>query len=231
MSRWCRHPNRSAAKVTNVAAVSFRRLLIACRPTVMLRWSSRNVRGDELPSPTRSSADAYLPAVEFLFDWSVDRPESTDPSYNGELAIAAETVILAVQRELLERDSPLEPEVGFELGYARAWAIEALKDVSSAGAAKKTELRLTNGAPLTICTGFTQLGAAPFLGSIVDVPVIHRGEARVLRIPAPGCFAIFPDTTQTSRKAWRHWCDDCRPRMSQRPRKIARAHRRIVSGL
>jgi hypothetical protein len=35
-------------------------------------------------------------------------------------------VIVAVQRELLDRESPLEVSIGFELGYARAWAIFAL---------------------------------------------------------------------------------------------------------
>jgi len=166
-----------------------------------------------------------LPAAQRLFDWSNNRSEHRD------IAAAAETVILAVQQELLERDSPLDVEVAFELGYARAWAVFALCDVATKSEAKRTELRLTGGAPLTICTGFTHLEAAPFLGSMVDVPVIYRGESRVLRVPAFGCFAVFSDTTQTSRWPWRHWCDDCEPRNSQRPRKIARAHKRVVTGL
>jgi hypothetical protein len=177
-----------------------------------------------------------LPACERLFDWSNDLFSDT-----WGLAAAAEEVITAAQQELLGRESPLEPGVGFELGYARASAVFALCEVSTQSVAKSTELRLTDDAPLTICTGFTRLTIkrvieegeelryAPFLGSMVKVPVIHRNEPRDLYVPAFGCFAIFLDTTQKSRKAWRHWCDDCKASTSQRPRQVERAHRRVVA--
>jgi hypothetical protein len=166
-----------------------------------------------------------LSACERLFDWSNDRSDARG------LAAAAETLIVAVQHELTQRESPLEPSVGIELGYVRAWAVFALCDVSTASQAKRTELRLTDGAPLTICTGFTHLASAPFLGTIVEVPAIVHGEARVLHVPAFGCFAIFPDTTRTSAKPWKHWCDRCEPSRSKVTRKTVRAHRRVVSAI
>jgi hypothetical protein len=172
-----------------------------------------------------------LGALERLFDYSLQLRENGRIEIE-DLATAAEMVLSCVQRELLGRASPLEIEVAFELAYARAWAIHALVYVHGPRAAKEIELRLTDGAPLTICTGRTwqrypyRERAAPFLGKVVSG---RLADGREFRIPAYGCFAIFADTTQTTRWAWAHWCPDCKPNTGRRwPRARARAHKRAL---
>jgi hypothetical protein len=143
-------------------------------------------------------------------------------------------VIFHVQQELLQRSSPLSRDVGFELAYSRAWALKALAYGPGPKGAKLRELELTDGAPLTICTGQNAESrierdiGAPFLGSVVKARVWYEGILHFLPVPAYGCFAIFPDATQTRGHLWKHWCRQCDPSRSQRPRSALRAHERLI---
>ena len=134
---------------------------------------------------------------------------SYDRSKTNGLAAAAKATIVVVQEELeklllLGRD-PLEHAVAFELGYAKAWVICALRQVCTDSEAKRIELGLTGGAPLTICTGMTSYRAneaayliTPFLGRVVNVSVIHRGKAR----PGSAGVRLLPHHSRHDPDQW-----------------------------
>jgi hypothetical protein len=168
-----------------------------------------------------------LPEVQRLFDWS------NDPSDTRGITAAAEIVLTAIQNELRAADT-LEHVAGFELAYAKAWAILALVDSLGVGKAKAVELRLTDGAPLAICTGRTwrkigRYDPPPFLGRIVEGELIREGLTVSFQVPAFGCFKVFPDATRTSAHPWKHWCPECAPTRSKRPRQVRRAHAQALN--
>ena len=147
----------------------------------------------------------------------------------ADVIAASKTILRAVQEELLQRPGlPPSDEVDqsahMELAHRRHWALHAVIDkCGKPSMVKRLDLDVTEGAPLTVCTGATlpkgtyQSAWPPFLAGVVIEVDTQRGIAR---LPVPGCLRIFPDTTQTSRKPWRYWCPDCRSRQTALKRQL-----------
>jgi len=133
------------------------------------------------------------------------------------LTNAAETVLQLVQDELRHRESPLDPDAGHELGGAKAWALLVLIEDRGVSKAKKLELQIAEGRPLTICTGRTwkadeklaegyeRRGERPWLWTpppllfrVAKTQAIHRGRAVTVQVPAFGCFRIIEDSPRTN---------------------------------
>jgi hypothetical protein len=82
--------------------------------------------------------------------------------------------------------------------------------------AKETQIRLSSGEPLAVCTG-------PFR---VEVVQLFNGVRRNLG-QRHGCGRIFRDSTQMSGNGmWSVWCPDCRTKITQRRRAEQRRLRR-----
>ena len=161
-------------------------------------------------------------AAQALFDYSNGIPVAPDV-----LTDAAKTVLAAVQEELLRRREFPGSIDNVELAHARQWALAALRYRRSASDAKRLELAVIGPEPLTVCTGATlpknkrnqQLdrprtynSRPPFLLGVLTK--VDLGD-RLVQVPTSGCLCIFPDTTQTSRRPWRYWCDVCERRRSR----------------
>jgi hypothetical protein len=167
---------------------------------------------------------AHCPkALERIFDYSIKRLPV------GGLRAAAEELLFHEQREKRERESPLDFAAAFELANAQVWAIDALiQSGITERQAKETELRLTDGVPLAICIGRTLLPRWQQEGKhrlrINDTPPrLGKLSGGTVTLPVYGCRTIFPDTTQTMKKMWRHWCDDCKESNSHPQRTAKRA--------
>ncbi len=158
-----------------------------------------------------------------LLDFSFDR-EQTDG-----VVEAAEEILTNVQHELSSRRPRLEHAAAFELVSARQWAIYALSLITTTHAhAKKHELAVTEGSPLTACFGFSPF-LPPIRGRALQEVQTHRYG--VLRIPAYGCFAVIPESTRLGGRMWRQWCTDCAPNSRDAALRQARSHRRMVDSL
>ncbi len=184
-------------------------------------------------------AVACLPTLERLFDYSIEVSRSGlgTTSRDG-LAQACESGLENVQAELTQRESPLTPQVAFELAGTRAWSIHGLVRLYDVKGAKRVDLRVTGDAPLTVCTGRTwQRGASrwlspPFLaGQVSHGQVPYRGKFQAFALPVPGCHAIFNDEERVITYPWKHWCPQCDPEVSQRVRNTRRAYARSLAQL
>jgi hypothetical protein len=156
-----------------------------------------------------------LNACQRLFDYSVDLRDDPVPHVQG-LREASEEVILWTQRELaaLLSDEPLPPAVAFQLHTWQWLARRAHLEQHGRQCDVKTyEVAVTDGAPLAICMGTNiSLDVSSYRRVAAS-----RGKTNVVTA-AFGCFRVFPDTTQTSRRMWRPWCDRCTPNTGQKRR-------------
>jgi hypothetical protein len=81
---------------------------------------------------------------------------------------------------------------------------------------KETQLRVSEGEPLAVCTGRFR----------VERVQLFDGEARNLG-RLQGCGRIFRDSTRMSGNGmWSVWCPDCRTKITQRRRAEQRRLRR-----
>ncbi len=163
-----------------------------------------------------------------LFDFSVQVRIVGDPFDEAGLQDAAEEVLACVQAELRANASPLEAAAAFELTHSRRWAVYALSCLTGSHAhAKRHELSITNGSPLTVCIG-TSAFAPPILGANkLQTVNTHLGD---VRIPVCGCFAIVPESTTLGGR-WRLWCDACAPNVGKRDRAQLTRHAAAVRSL
>jgi hypothetical protein len=129
-------------------------------------------------------------------------------------------VLEEVQTALREHAVDIEFRVAVELHYAQLWCLEALVKLEGPKAAKEIQVRCGRRAPLTICVG-TGFGKKPVL--------IHRqeldGTLRIERhrVPAEGCYGVFPDNPLISggRRRWARMCPGCRNNNKRNPRRTS----------
>lgn len=180
----------------------------------------RRVR-EELPT-TQPILGARCPRAQArLYDWSVNRRDQ-----NG-VGSASEVVLAWVQKELRERESPLDVAAAFELAGARRWALAALIELHGKKRAKEIELELADGAPLAICMGPRTFVHGGERVDYLPVQTIHG----LTHVPlyGQGCRAVFHDTTRITGRMWRYWCPECKPSKRQARRALAQSHSRAVS--
>jgi hypothetical protein len=163
-----------------------------------------------------------------LEDWPTDVADSfraarLDPALDE----SARFVLRAVQEDLRELDSPVDPQLARSVMRERLWAITALIDLDSHKRAKQFLLDVTGGAPLTIC-----------LGDVCRVRS-HRWEKKTvpttvgeLGFTVQGCRAIFPDAVRAEGgEMWPGLCPGCRNPHKKLPRDQGRALNRRVNAL
>jgi hypothetical protein len=165
-----------------------------------------------------------------LFDFSIELRDGKSPFTWDGLHEAAETLIACVQDELSSRRSPLDLRDACELVHSRLWAIHALALLTGSHAhAKRFEVGVASGRPLTVCYGSGPL-LPPVAGfqrlQAVDIHLL--GKVKV-QIPRRGCLAIIPESTRVGGVMWRYWCSDCAPSRGAKARSQARAHRRMAN--
>jgi hypothetical protein len=147
----------------------------------------------------------------------------------GNLATAAKEVYGHVQAELRNRRlSPLDRNTAFEIDAGMWLARRALIYRPGKTEAKRIEVGVAHGAPLTICMGprrYHELkGVAPL--EFADGSTLKPG----VWLLGAGCYSIFPDrpTWTGGRVLWLSWCPNCKPETSHRDRGLMRAHSRVV---
>jgi hypothetical protein len=167
----------------------------------------------------------------FAIELFVDEHPSFRPLVGREgvdlhgLEDAAEDVLGAHQRALLKLESPVEQQTARKLARDRYQAITALIHKHGDRYAKETQLRICDGAPLTIC-----MGDVCRIGGIRGQTVTTMlGE---VRFAVKGCRAIFPDVTRTDGgKMWPGLCPACRSANSKPARAQRRALKRRLNGV
>lgn len=127
----------------------------------------------------------------------------------------------------------LEPGAAFELFADRSWALRALRYLYSPQETKQIELRVTGGAPLSICMGRPAYVTSP---KVQTVPLPERLAYRLGRseakIPVYGCLGVFEESTNTgSGRQWRLWCPEHHPKDAQPLRAAKRLHLRRLHKL
>lgn len=165
--------------------------------------------------------------VPLLLEGKVDRPhlermqryceDVRRDGYSGDrlgMSAACEAVISYVQAALAKlAPGPLPPHVATELVVPELWALHALIDWKGKAAAKREQVRLASGAPLSVCRG----GGKDL---VVETLLGPR------TVQAAGCLRIFELPMRSSGgKMWASLCPDCRPSNGRRQplRSAARA--------
>lgn len=117
----------------------------------------------------------------------------------------------------------IDSETAFEIFYGKRYAVRALSSIIGRMEAKRRDFALAGGAPLAVCSGPYKTQA---------IPVVLNGETEVLHMPLfyMGCRIVFPDSLNTrgGGRAWKDWCPDCSPKVSQPGRRLAGAHRKSI---
>lgn len=139
---------------------------------------------------------------------------------------AAEEALSTHHRSLLQLESPVELQLAKKLARDRFQAITALIYKHSDKYAKETQLRITEGAPLTIC-----MGDVCRIGGVGTRPTVSTMLGDV-SFSVKGCRAIFPDVVRTDGgKMWPGLCPRCRS-AHQKPRRTqSRALKRRLNGV
>jgi hypothetical protein len=157
-------------------------------------------------------------------EWHAFRDVIGPPARDGVLE-AAEELLDACQRDLASFPSPVEPGIARELARDRFWAISALIYYLGDKGAKETQLRVTNGAPLAICTGDAYRVGARRLRSV------QTTQGR-FDFSVKGCRSIFPDVIRTDGgKMWPGSCPGCRSSHKKPARDQGRALRRRLDAI
>lgn len=142
--------------------------------------------------------------------------------------------LLAIEKPL-SRDSPVEVQRANRIANDRFQALTALiylgglRSSGSAGTghkyAKEILLRVTGGAPLTLCTG--------------DVSRLRHGKRKAVSTSAgdfplavKGCLAVIPeDTRNTGGEMWVGLCPRCRNKARRgQERWLVRRIKHLVEG-
>jgi hypothetical protein len=137
---------------------------------------------------------------------------------------AVEEVAACVQRELHERESPLDMLVAPELWHTRLWYLTALIYRKGNQLAKEIEARASlDGHALAIC-----IGSAKY--ERVDV-YIH-GRLQQIEMPGyVGCLRTFPDPPYGPGRRWPRVCPECRSRRSNARNKAVSDLRRRAAAV
>jgi hypothetical protein len=142
-----------------------------------------------------SSESVWWREILFDFQYADDLEVELDQEHLRRAAIAG---FRAHQELLRSREGDhVEP---FEFAFTLAIVTAAMADCTgSKGAAKRLQLELAAGRPLTVCSGTTKY-----------LPK-HGVETMV-----PGCGLVFPDSTRAHggrRSYWLRWCHNHQARL------------------
>jgi hypothetical protein len=139
---------------------------------------------------------------------------------------AAEEVLAAHHQRLLQLESPVELPLANKLARDRFQAITALIYKHGDKQAKETLLRITAGAPLTIC-----MGDVCRIGGVGDGQTVSTMLGEV-RFAVKGCRTIFSDVVRTDGgRMWPGYCPRCRSAHRKPGRTQSRALRRRLNGV
>lgn len=157
------------------------------------------------------------------------------PIAEKDLRRHAELLYSNAQAELRAAGPRLERLAAFELAAGIELARKALVHLEGKVGAKRIEIDIADGAPLTICMGSRKpmkLKVEPVLFKEFDT---DGEEVDVLLKPkispyGSGCFAVIPDrnTSAGGRQLWTMWCKPCSPNGSGRSRRLMDKHARIL---